>query len=111
MNFGNVNNSFRSHKARVLLVQRSIVAIKVFSTVQQQVLVPERIQHNNYSKKKLGQITIRNSAGVATQAIMLVTGRTQSGELKWERPFPYMDCQECGYGPSGCDCSKGFIQG
>jgi hypothetical protein len=55
-------------------------------------------------------VTITNSAGVSTQAGMLITGVAPDGKLQWKRPDPYLDCETCGYGPYGCDCPGGFIQ-
>ena len=66
-----------------------------------------------YKQNLIGRIQtilITNGAGVETKANMLITGVDGNGKLKWTRPCPYVDCQSCGYGPYGCNCSTGFIQ-
>ena len=68
---------------------------------------------NSVHKSIVGTIqpvTLQNAAGVPSIANMLITGVSENGELSWVRPYPYMDCDTCGYGPLGCDCVGGFRQ-
>lgn len=71
-------------------------------------------EHKGNGKKELigtvQTVVISNTIGIKTEADMLITAVDRVGKLQWKRPFPYMDCDKCGYGPYGCHCPDGFVQ-
>ncbi len=86
---------------------------QTYIVYQETMSASNTFNNDKISKNIIGtiqKITIQNGAGVSSQVEMMITGITKDGQLQWKRPYPYIDCATCGYGPLGCDCPDGFVQ-